>query len=93
MTRPAGRHYPLNLAILSASLAICRLSPDGEIPRWVWADRAFLSITCTPDEISIVCLDLELSQNRHKPPLAFDTSRGRALLQCMVDKPPWSERG
>lgn len=55
MTRPVGRHYPLNLSILSASLAICRLSPDGEIPRWVWADRAFLSITHTPDELSIVC--------------------------------------
>ena len=45
----------MNLSILPDSIAIVRLSPEQEIPQWVWQDRSFLSLTCTTEELSIVC--------------------------------------
>lgn len=51
---------PSNVALfkrLPGTLAICRLSPNQEIPPWVWKNRTFLSVTCTADELSIVCPD------------------------------------
>lgn len=43
------------LSILPGSFAVCRLSPDNEVPGWVWESKTFLSITYTEDELSIVC--------------------------------------
>jgi uncharacterized protein len=45
----------MNLSILPDSIAIVRLSPEQEIPQWVWQDRSFLSLTRTTEELSIVC--------------------------------------
>jgi len=45
----------MNLSILPYNLTIARLSPNQQIPQWAWQDKAFLSITCTTDELSIVC--------------------------------------
>jgi uncharacterized protein len=45
----------MNLSILPGSIAIVRLSPEQEIPQWVWQDRSFLSLTYTTEELSIVC--------------------------------------
>ena len=45
----------MNLSILPASIAIVRLSPEQEIPQWVWQDRSSLSVTCTTEELSVVC--------------------------------------
>ncbi len=45
----------MNLSVLAGSIAVARLSPDQEIPSWVWRNRSFLSLTYTTDELSIVC--------------------------------------
>ncbi len=36
------------------SLAVCRLSPDSEVPAWATKGE-FFSLTRTPDELSVVC--------------------------------------
>jgi hypothetical protein len=46
----------LRLTLDRAPLAICRLSPDAALPPWA-AGRGFLSVTRTPRELSIVCLE------------------------------------
>lgn len=44
----------MNLRVLPQSLAICRLPAEAEVPGW--ASRGpFVSVTRTPDELSIVC--------------------------------------
>lgn len=45
----------MRLAILPSPLAVCRLAPDAAVPEW--ARGAFLSITRTADELSVVCDD------------------------------------
>lgn len=45
----------MDLSFLADSFAVCRLSPQAEIPAWVLIDRSFVSITYTADELSIVC--------------------------------------
>ncbi len=45
----------MKLALLPVSLAVCRLAPDAEIPKWALQQRSLLSITYTDDELSIVC--------------------------------------
>ncbi len=45
----------MQLALLPYSIAIARLSPGQEIPQWAWESKAFLSVTYTTDELSIVC--------------------------------------
>ncbi len=46
----------LSLSILPDTLAICRLSPDEDVPEWAMIGE-FVSITHTPDELSIVCAE------------------------------------
>jgi hypothetical protein len=43
----------LELIVLPETFAICRLDPNVPIPHW--ANGEFVSITRTPDELSIVC--------------------------------------
>jgi hypothetical protein len=45
----------MQLAIFPDTIAVCRFSPDIEIPNWVGKQRSLLSITYTDDELSIVC--------------------------------------
>ena len=45
----------MRLSILPARVAVCRLPSDAAIPEW--ARGAFVSITRTPDELSVVCDD------------------------------------
>ena len=50
-------NYPkvaLRLSVLEDHFAICRLEHDSELPGWA-TEAGFSSITCTPDELSIVC--------------------------------------
>ena len=42
-----------HLELLADTFAICRLTPDAPIPDWVQGE--FVSITRTPEELSIVC--------------------------------------
>jgi len=44
----------LTIEILSDELAVCRLPVDAAVPNWVWTGE-FTSITCTDDELSLVC--------------------------------------
>jgi hypothetical protein len=46
----------LTLTILAKPLAICRLSPDTDVPEWAMIGE-FVSITHTADELSIVCAE------------------------------------
>jgi uncharacterized protein len=49
----------LTLTLLSDRYAICRLDPNAEVPPWS-ANGQFVSISRTPDELSIVCLEANL---------------------------------
>jgi hypothetical protein len=53
----------LSLIVLHLELAICRRDRDGEIPEWA-AQGEFLSITRTPDELSIVCPAYVVPENQ-----------------------------
>lgn len=61
----------LRIAILTARLAVCRLSSDVPVPDWLHG--TFTSVTRTADELSIVCADDAV-------PLGVQAERGwRAL--------------
>ena len=47
------KHH-LTLAVLSGHFAVCKLTPNAPIPPWATTGE-FFSITCTADELSIVC--------------------------------------
>lgn len=42
------------MEVLPWRLAVCRLSPDEPFPAWALAGE-FHSLTCTADELSVVC--------------------------------------
>lgn len=67
-TKPSSPH-PLSLTLLSAPLALCRLSPSEAIPEWTSRARAFLSISRTPSELSIVA-------DESAVPVKLDAQRG-----------------
>ena len=46
----------VTLSILPDSLAVCRLSPEEDVPDWALMGE-FVSITHTGDELSIVCAE------------------------------------
>ncbi len=52
---------PQTLVPLPETFCICRLASDSPIPDW--AIGAFLSITRTPDELSIVCEQSNVPEN------------------------------
>jgi uncharacterized protein len=55
MSRPAPAPR-LHLTLLPEAFAVCRLDPDAAAPGGL-ASAAFLSITRTPDELSVVCAE------------------------------------
>jgi hypothetical protein len=44
----------LTIQVLDPKLAICRLAGDAALPEWC-SKGSFVSITRTPDELSLVC--------------------------------------
>jgi hypothetical protein len=58
-------------SLLSEQLAICRLAPDAPVPPW--PSGPFVSITRTPDELSIVC-------DERAVPASVRCVRGRRAL-------------
>jgi uncharacterized protein len=44
----------VELTVSPGSLAICRLAPDATVPEWL-GQGEFVSLTRTPEELSIVC--------------------------------------
>ncbi len=63
---------PFTLNILSDTFAICRLNAATPIPKW--ANGRFVSITRTPDELSIVC-------EQDQIPNSVQAERGWRVLQ------------
>lgn len=51
--------HTLTLQIFEPELAICRLPPTSPIPEWI-GDKDFVSVTRTPDELSIVCYEAQV---------------------------------
>lgn len=52
----------LTLTILPDPFAVCRLSPDADIPAWT-QNEEFYSITRSKDELSIVCMSKAVPEN------------------------------
>lgn len=46
----------LDISILPGTMTICRMDPQADVPAWALASP-FFSITRTPEELSIVCLE------------------------------------
>jgi hypothetical protein len=50
------KHHRLPLELLPDTLAICRLPADAAVPSWASASAAFLTVSRTPNELSITAL-------------------------------------
>lgn len=80
----------LTLSILPNHFAICRLSPDADIPAWS-KNTEFYSITHSRDELSVVCfnenapLDVQAERDwralRIEGPLDFSLT---GILACLL---------
>jgi hypothetical protein len=57
---PAAHKLILHLTV--DRLALCRLAPNDEIPRWALSGGGFASVTRTPDELSLVCAESAVPQ-------------------------------
>lgn len=68
----------LGIAVLPTPLAICRLAPTDAIPAWALSARTFLTVSRTPDELSIVAEETVI-------PAGVDARRGYRALR--VDGP------
>jgi hypothetical protein len=53
----------VRLSIVAGVFAVCRFAPETEVPSWIWQDRSLLSLTYTPDELSIVCAAAHVPDN------------------------------
>jgi len=60
MNEPSTHTPALRLTLLAERLAICRLAPDAPVPDW--SAGWFLSITRTPDELSVVCDEVNVPE-------------------------------
>ena len=47
----------MNLSLSQEHLTVCQLAPDAPLPPWATGSAAFMSITRTAEELSIVCLE------------------------------------
>lgn len=56
------REVKLKISVLPEVLMVCRLGRDAEVPDWAWAGD-FVSITKTPEELSIVCRQVDVPKN------------------------------
>ena len=52
----------MKFKLYSEKYAVCRLNCNEKIPTWINTEK-FYSITKTEDELSIVCLDENISEN------------------------------
>jgi hypothetical protein len=53
-SNPSSPAHHLSLTVLAAPLALCRLAPTDPIPEWTTLARAFMTISRTLTELSIV---------------------------------------
>ncbi len=47
--------WSLDLQLLKSRFSVCRLAPDAAIPVWATGTGELVSVTRTPDELSVVC--------------------------------------
>ena len=66
-------------SVLPGTFAICRMGAHALIPSW--AAKAFVSITRTDGELSIVCDDSRLPEARAGGAADFTVERGWSLLK------------
>jgi hypothetical protein len=66
--------HKLTLTVLTAPLALCRFAAGDAIPEWTAAARAFLTISRTPSELSIVADEAVV-------PVAVSAHRGYRALR------------
>jgi uncharacterized protein len=64
----------LTLTLLSDRYAVCRLDPNADVPPWS-ANGQFVSVSRTPDELSVVCLEANL-------PYGVTCESGWRILKC-----------
>jgi len=64
----------LTLTVLPDRYAICRLDAKAPVPAWA-GDGQFLSITRTSDELSIICLEVNI-------PVDAKCMAGWRVLKC-----------
>jgi uncharacterized protein len=53
---PGRRRPQLTLELLPETLAICRLAADSPVPAWTSSPGNFLTISRTPEELSITAI-------------------------------------
>jgi len=63
----------LDLVLLPDDYAVCRLTPGEPVPTGLDAGKGIISVTWTPDEISLIC------PARHAPPDATVNSPWRCF--------------
>jgi len=76
---------PRRFSVVPGRYAVAQLAADEPLPAWAGAPATFLSITRTPEELSIVCPEKLL-------PEAVRAERGWALLR-LHGPFPFSEVG
>jgi len=64
----------LTLTLFSDRYAICRLDPNADVPPWS-ASGQFVSVSRTPDELSVVCPEANL-------PYGVACESGWRILKC-----------
>ena len=69
-----SRRALLTLTLLAERYAICRLDAAADVPPWS-AGGEFVSISRTPDELSVVCLEVNV-------PLGATCEAGWRILKC-----------
>lgn len=51
------RGNKMNLSVLHEKIAVLKGSPDKNVPSWVFANKKFISVTYTDEELSVVCVE------------------------------------
>ena len=75
---------PFDFRVHPERLAIARLAPDAPLPRW--ANGGFVTVSRTPEELSIVCAERRVPDARPAGPAA-------SALQLDAESPLAVERG
>ncbi len=58
----APSERPLDVALLPARLAVCRLPAGSGAPGWLEADASFVALTRTDEETSVVCREASVPE-------------------------------
>ncbi|MGE5403803.1 MAG: ACT domain-containing protein [Candidatus Saccharibacteria bacterium] len=55
--------HQLNLVQIPGTFAVCRMSPNEPVPKWVLKLSGFYSITHSSEELSILCPEVHVPGN------------------------------